>query len=150
MRIKSIKSVEKEKTYDLNIKDNHNYFVTESKLLVHNSGKDSTKVDRSGAYMARYIAKNIVASGITDECSVQLAYAIGVAEPVGLYIDAKGLTDEQSTSLTEQVREQLDLTPRGIINLFNLRDPKFFETSQHGHFGHPHFAWEQVNLTFSI
>lgn len=114
------------------------------------SGKDSTKVDRSGAYMARYIAKNIVASGITDECSVQLAYAIGVAEPVGLYIDAKGLTDEQSTSLTEQVREQLDLTPRGIINLFNLREPKFFETSQHGHFGHPHFAWEQVNLTFSI
>lgn len=119
-------------------------------FVTGNSGKDSTKVDRSGAYMARYIAKNIVASGITDECSVQLAYAIGVAEPVGLYIDAKGLTDEQSTSLTAQVREQLDLTPRGIINLFNLRDPKFFETSQHGHFGHPHFAWEQVNLTFSI
>lgn len=119
-------------------------------FVTGNSGKDSTKVDRSGAYMARYIAKNIVASGITDECTVQLSYAIGVAEPVGLYIEGKGLTAEQNDSLSNQVRNQMSLTPRGIIDRFGLRDPKFYETSKHGHFGNEDFAWEKLDLKFEI
>lgn len=114
------------------------------------SGKDSTKVDRSGAYMARYIAKNIVASGVTTECMVQLSYAIGVAEPVGLYIEGKGLTAVQNDSLSNQVRNQMSLTPRGIIDRFGLRDPKFYETSKHGHFGNEDFAWEKIDLKFEI
>jgi S-adenosylmethionine synthetase len=109
------------------------------------SGKDCTKVDRSAAYMARYIAKNIVAAKLAHECTVQLAYAIGVAEPVGLYVDTHGtgrIADEQ---LSKIVRSSFDLTPRGIIKTLHLRAPIYRKTASYGHFGRAGFEWEKTN-----
>lgn len=97
------------------------------------SGKDPTKVDRSAAYMARYIAKNIVAAGICSRCQVQLAYAIGVAEPVSVRIDTFGGADEEK--LVKAVRQCFGLTPRQIIEHFDLRRPIYEQTSAYGHFG---------------
>ena len=99
------------------------------------SGKDPTKVDRSAAYMARYIAKNIVASGLADRCEVQLAYAIGVAEPVSVLVDTFGTGKVSQQRLTELVRENFKLTPKGIIESLNLRRPIFKQTAAYGHFG---------------
>ena len=110
------------------------------------SGKDPTKVDRSAAYMARYIAKNIVASGAARECTVQIAYAIGVKEPVGLYIDthntAKDISDDE---LVKIVKKNFDLTPRGIIKTLDLIRPIYRKTSAYGHFGRElkEFTWEK-------
>jgi S-adenosylmethionine synthetase len=111
------------------------------------SGKDPTKVDRSACYMARYIAKNIVASGLADEVEVQLAYAIGVADPVSVYVDTFGTGKVDPTKLTELVRELFQMTPRGIIESLRLRRPIFKKTAAYGHFGRtePEFTWEATD-----
>ena len=111
------------------------------------SGKDPTKVDRSACYMARYIAKNLVAAGIADECEVQLAYAIGVADPVSVYVDTFGTGKVEQSRLVELVREHFQMTPRGIIESLKLRRPIFKKTAAYGHFGRtePEFTWEQTD-----
>lgn len=111
------------------------------------SGKDPTKVDRSACYMARYIAKNIVASGLADEAEVQLAYAIGVAEPVSIYVDTFGSGKIEQSKIVELVRENFKLTPRGIMESLNLRRPIFKKTAAYGHFGRtePEFTWEATD-----
>lgn len=110
------------------------------------SGKDPTKVDRSAAYMARYIAKNIVAAGLARECTVQLAYAIGVAEPVGLYINTHGTGTLPEEKLSQAVRRLFDLTPAGIIKELGLRSPVYRRTASYGHFGRNEFAWENTSV----
>jgi S-adenosylmethionine synthetase len=111
------------------------------------SGKDPTKVDRSACYMARYIAKNIVASGIADEVEVQLAYAIGVAEPVSVYVDTFGTGKVEQSKMVELVREHFQMTPRGIMETLQLRRPIFKKTAAYGHFGRtePEFSWERTD-----
>ncbi len=111
------------------------------------SGKDATKVDRSAAYMARYIAKNIVAAGLADRCEVQLAYAIGVADPVSIRIDTFGTGKTPESRLIELVRENFKLTPKGIIESLNLRRPIFKQTAAYGHFGRTGdaFTWEATD-----
>jgi S-adenosylmethionine synthetase len=111
------------------------------------SGKDPTKVDRSAAYMARYVAKNIVAAGLADRCEVQLAYAIGVAEPVGIAIDTFGTAKVDEKALSELVRANFKLTPRGIIESLKLRRPIYAKTAAYGHFGRndPDFTWEATD-----
>lgn len=109
------------------------------------SGKDPTKVDRSGAYMARYVAKNIVASGIADRVEVQLAYAIGVPEPVSILIDTFGTGKIDTDKIVKLIRKNFVLTPKGMIESLNLRRPIFKKTAAYGHFGKtdPDFTWEQ-------
>jgi S-adenosylmethionine synthetase len=111
------------------------------------SGKDPTKVDRSACYMARYIAKNIVASGIADEVEVQLAYAIGVAEPVSVYVDTFGTGKVEQSKMVELVREHFQMTPRAIMESLQLRRPIFRKTAAYGHFGRtePEFTWESTD-----
>ncbi len=109
------------------------------------SGKDSTKVDRSAAYMARYVAKNIVASGLADRCEVQLAYAIGVTEPVSVHVDTEGTGKIDDARLCELVREHFPLTPAGIIEHLELRRPVFRATTAGGHFGRDEFSWEKTD-----
>ena len=108
------------------------------------SGKDPTKVDRSAAYMARYVAKNIVAAGLADRCEVQLAYAIGVAEPVSVLVETFGSGKVSPEKLTKLVRENFQLTPKGIIESLKLRRPIFRKTAAYGHFGRSDkdFSWE--------
>jgi S-adenosylmethionine synthetase len=116
------------------------------------SGKDPTKVDRSACYMARYVAKNVVAAGLAERCMVQLAYAIGVAEPVSVLIDTfdTGLVDDDKIS--EIVRAQFKLTPRGIIETLDLRRPIYKKTAAFGHFGRnePDFTWERTDKAKAI
>lgn len=111
------------------------------------SGKDPTKVDRSACYMARYIAKNIVASKLASQCTVQLAYAIGVADPVSVMIDTHGTGKINSEILTKLVKEIFPLTPRGIIEYLRLRRPIYKLTASYGHFGRtePEFTWEKTD-----
>jgi S-adenosylmethionine synthetase len=111
------------------------------------SGKDPTKVDRSAAYMARHIAKNIVAAGLADRCEVQLAYAIGVAEPVSVLVDTFGTAKVDTASIPHLVRSHFKLTPKGIIDALNLRRPIYFKTAAYGHFGRsdPDFTWEATD-----
>ena len=111
------------------------------------SGKDPTKVDRSACYMARYVAKNVVASGLAEKCLVQLAYAIGVAEPVSVYIDTSGTGTIDDDTLGELVRAHFKLTPKGIIETLNLRRPIYKKTAAFGHFGRtePEFTWERTD-----
>jgi S-adenosylmethionine synthetase len=111
------------------------------------SGKDPTKVDRSAAYMARYIAKNIVAAGLAERCEVQLAYAIGVAEPVSVLVETFGTGKVDSRVLADLVRQNFQLTPKGIIESLNLRRPIFQKTAAYGHFGRhdEDFTWEQTD-----
>lgn len=111
------------------------------------SGKDPTKVDRSAAYMARYIAKNIVAAGIADKCTVQLAYAIGVAEPVSVRVDTHGTGRFDEEKLADTVRKNFSLTPKGIIEMLDLRRPIFKATAKFGHFGRKNdeFTWEKTD-----
>lgn len=111
------------------------------------SGKDPTKVDRSAAYMARYIAKNIVAAGLADKCTVQLAYAIGVAEPVSVLVDTHGTGTVDENDLAETVRKNFELTPKGIIESLDLRRPIFKQTAKFGHFGRTNdeFTWERTD-----
>jgi S-adenosylmethionine synthetase len=111
------------------------------------SGKDPTKVDRSACYMARYVAKNVVASGLADKCLVQLAYAIGVAEPVSVLIDTSGTGLVDDEKLSDIVRAHFKLTPKGIIETLNLRRPIYKKTAAFGHFGRtePEFTWERTD-----
>jgi S-adenosylmethionine synthetase len=111
------------------------------------SGKDPTKVDRSAAYMARYIAKNIVAAKLADRCEVQLAYAIGVAEPVSVLVDTFGTGKVDATVIQDLVRANFELTPKGIIESLNLRRPIYCKTAAYGHFGRndPDFTWEATD-----
>ncbi len=110
------------------------------------SGKDPTKVDRSATYMARHIAKNVVAAGLARYCDVQLAYAIGVAEPVSVYVDTFETGKIDEGELARAIRSFFPLTPRGIIEYLNLRRPVYFETARHGHFGREGdgFTWENT------
>jgi S-adenosylmethionine synthetase len=111
------------------------------------SGKDPTKVDRSAAYMARHIAKNIVAAGLADRCEVQLAYAIGVADPVSVLVETFGTGKVDSATLSDLVRAHFKLTPKGIIESLNLRRPIYCKTAAYGHFGRndPDFTWEATD-----
>ena len=109
------------------------------------SGKDPTKVDRSAAYMARHVAKNIVAAGLADRCEVQLAYAIGVSDPVSVNVDTEGTGKVEDERLCEVVREFFPLTPRGIIEYLELRKPIFRKTAAGGHFGRDGFSWEKTD-----
>ena len=111
------------------------------------SGKDPTKVDRSGAYAARYVAKNIVAAGLADKCEVQLAYAIGVAEPVSISIDTFGTGKHREEKLVAAVRKLFDLRPAGIIRMLDLRKPIYKNTAAYGHFGRTDiiFPWEKLD-----
>lgn len=109
------------------------------------SGKDPTKVDRSAAYIARYIAKNIVAAGLAEKCTVQLAYAIGVAEPVSVLVDTHGTGTVEESNLSEAVRANFELNPKGIIETLDLRKPIFKKTAAFGHFGNEDFAWEKTD-----
>ncbi|AHM55609.1 S-adenosylmethionine synthase MetK [Peptoclostridium acidaminophilum DSM 3953] len=111
------------------------------------SGKDSTKVDRSAAYAARYVAKNIVAAGIADKCEVQLAYAIGVAQPVSILVDTFGTGKISEDAISELIAKHFDLRPGAIINYLNLRRPIFRKTAAYGHFGRndADFTWEKTD-----
>jgi S-adenosylmethionine synthetase len=111
------------------------------------SGKDPTKVDRSAAYMARYIAKNIVAANLAEQCEVQLAYAIGVADPVSVRVDTRGTGRISEAQLSDLVRDHFALTPKAIIDELNLRRPIYQATAAYGHFGRTGdgFTWEQTS-----
>ncbi len=116
------------------------------------SGKDPSKVDRSASYMARYIAKNIVASGIAEKCEIQLAYAIGVPEPVSVLVDTFGTGKIPAKELTKIIRDYFDMTPKGIIIKLDLRRPIFKKTAAYGHFGRnePEFTWEKTDLVETL
>ncbi len=116
------------------------------------SGKDPSKVDRSAAYMARYIAKNIVAAGLADQCTVQLAYAIGVAEPVSVMVDTDGTGKVSDERLGQLVREVFPLKPKDLIGKLDLLRPIFKKTAGYGHFGRnePEFAWEKTDLAATL
>lgn len=111
------------------------------------SGKDPTKVDRSAAYMSRYVAKNVVAAGLADECELQLAYAIGVADPVSIHVDTLGTATVDESRIVSAIREIFQLTPKGIIDTLQLRRPIFRKTAAGGHFGRDDadFTWESTN-----
>jgi S-adenosylmethionine synthetase len=111
------------------------------------SGKDPTKVDRSAAYMARYVAKNVVAAGLADHCELQLAYAIGVSEPLSVFVDTQGTGQLPDTRIAELVRKHFPLTPAGIIKHLELRRPIYRKTASGGHFGRsePEFTWEKTD-----
>lgn len=108
------------------------------------SGKDPTKVDRSAAYMARYIAKNIVANGFASKCEIQLSYAIGVAEPLSIYVDTFGTGKISDSEIIQKIRNNFKLTPRGIIESLGLRKPIYRKTTNYGHFGKKDLPWEQI------
>jgi S-adenosylmethionine synthetase len=112
------------------------------------SGKDPTKVDRSGSYAARYIAKNIVAANLADRCEVQLAYAIGIQQPVSVVIDTMGTGIVPDEEIQKAVRKHFDLSPAGIIKALDLRRPIFKKTAAYGHFGRtePEFTWEKTDM----
>ena len=118
------------------------------------SGKDPSKVDRSAAYMARYLAKNVVASGLASACEVQLAYAIGVAQPVSVHIDTFGTGKIASTSIAQKLRNEVDLRPASIIELFKLKRPIYRKTAAYGHFGRStdggFFPWEKTDLAAKL
>ena len=116
------------------------------------SGKDPTKVDRSACYMARYVAKNVVAAGLAERCMVQLAYAIGVAEPVSVLIDTYGTGTVSDEKISELVRAHFKLTPRGIIESLDLRRPIYKKTAAFGHFGRtePEFTWEKTDKAAAL
>ena len=108
------------------------------------SGKDPTKVDRSASYMARYLAKNIVASGSAKKCEIQLSYAIGVIQPVSIYVDSFGTGSGSVDDIYAWIKDNFDLSPAGIIKFLDLRKPIFQNTAAYGHFGRKEFSWEQV------
>ena len=116
------------------------------------SGKDPTKVDRAASYMARYVAKNVVAAGLAEKCMVQFAYAIGVAEPVSVYIETSGTGTIPDDKISELVRAHFKLTPRGIIESLDLRRPIYKKTAAFGHFGRtePEFTWERTDKAAAL
>lgn len=109
------------------------------------SGKDPSKVDRSAAYAARYVAKHIVASGLADRCTVQLSYAIGVAKPTSVYINTHGTGKISDESIADKINQLFDLTPNGIINTLKLKQPIYLQTAAYGHFGKADLPWEILN-----
>src|SRR5438045_5481054 len=109
------------------------------------SGKDPTKVDRSAAYMARYVAKNVVAAGLADRCQLQVAYAIGTAHPVSLAIDTFGTEQANPERLVDAIWDTFDFRPAAIIRHLDLRRPIFRETAAYGHFGRKEFPWEATD-----
>ena len=108
------------------------------------SGKDATKVDRSAAYMARFLAKNIVANGYAKKCEIQLSYAIGVARPVSIYVDTYGTGTVDENVIIDKIYSKFDLTPRGIINYLDLQKPIYRKTTNYGHFGKKDLSWEKI------
>jgi S-adenosylmethionine synthetase len=119
------------------------------------SGKDPTKVDRSAAYAARYVAKNVVAAGLADKCCIQLAYAIGVSEPLSIYVDAYGTEEEDLGRIERAIRESISLTPRGIRTHLGLNKPIYRRTAAYGHFGREPeadggFSWERIDLVDAL
>jgi S-adenosylmethionine synthetase len=114
------------------------------------SGKDPSKVDRSAAYMGRYIAKNIVAAGLASRCEIQLAYAIGVAEPVSIRVETFGTNTVAEEAIERAVREVFSCTPKAMIESLGLRKPIYRATAAYGHFGRPEFAWEQVDKAAAL
>ncbi|MDA3955903.1 methionine adenosyltransferase [Oceanispirochaeta sp.] len=114
------------------------------------SGKDPSKVDRSAAYLARYIAKNLVAAGYGERCQVQLAYAIGIAEPVSLYVDTFGTGSMDESKMEEIIRKEFDMTPFGIISQFDLKRPIYYPTAAYGHFGRSEFPWEALDRVVDL
>ena len=116
------------------------------------SGKDPTKVDRTASYMARYIAKNVVAAGLADACEVQLSYAIGVADPISVFVDTAGTSKVSEQELCRIIREVFPLTPKGMITHLKLARPIFAETSHGGHFGRnePDFTWEKTDMVSKL
>lgn len=108
------------------------------------SGKDATKVDRSAAYMLRHIAKNIVANGLAKKCELQIAYAIGIDEPVSIYVDTFGTGTISEEKIIEIIKNKFDLTPKGIINYLGLQEPIFSKTTNYGHFGKENLPWEKI------
>ena len=116
------------------------------------SGKDPTKVDRSAAYVARYVAKNIVAAGLANRCEVQLAYAIGVCDPVSIHVDTFGTATIDPATIPDLVRAHFRLTPKGIIESLNLRRPIYKKTAAYGHFGRkdPDFTWEATDKSVRL
>ena len=119
------------------------------------SGKDPTKVDRSAAYAARYLAKNVVAAGIADRCTIQLSYAIGVAKPLSIYVDTHGTGKIDEAAIETALDASMDLTPRGIRSTLDLNKPIYSRTSAYGHFGRTPdneggFSWEKTDLADKI
>ncbi len=108
------------------------------------SGKDPSKVDRSAAYMARYIAKNVVANGFAKKCEIQFSYAIGVAKPISIYVDTFGTGTIPDSEIVKKILNKFDLTPRGIINTLELRKPIYKKTTNYGHFGKKDLPWERI------
>ena len=109
------------------------------------SGKDPSKVDRSAAYAARYVAKNIVAAGLADRCEIQVSYAIGVAEPTSISVETFGTGKVSEDLLTQLVRDQFDLRPYGLIEMLDLVRPIYKPTAAYGHFGREEFPWEKTD-----
>ncbi|MCD6447051.1 MAG: methionine adenosyltransferase [Candidatus Marinimicrobia bacterium] len=114
------------------------------------SGKDATKVDRSAAYMMRYVAKNLVAAGLCTRCEVQVAYAIGKAEPVSLFVDTFGTGKLSDTDITKIIRKEFPLTPHGIIKHLDLKKPIYLSTAAYGHFGRNSFSWEKTDKSLTL
>lgn len=108
------------------------------------SGKDASKVDRSAAYMLRHIAKNIVANGYAEKCEIQVAYAIGMEEPLSIYVNTFGTGKKSDEEIVKIIKEKFDLTPEGIINYLNLRKPIYAQTTNYGHFGKENLPWEKI------
>ena len=109
------------------------------------SGKDPTKVDRSAAYFARYICKNVVAAGLADECTLEVAYAIGVARPVSLFVNTKGTGKLPDEKIADIIAKEFDMRPYSIIKTLDLRRPIYEATAAYGHFGRPEFPWERLD-----
>lgn len=114
------------------------------------SGKDPSKVDRSAAYAARYVAKNIVAAGLADKCEIQLSYAIGVAEPTSINVETFGTGKLGNNEIVKLIQQNFDLTPQGIIESLDLLQPIYRETAAYGHYGRPGFPWEQLDKVDSL
>ena len=114
------------------------------------SGKDPTKVDRSAAYAARYISKNVVAAGIADKCLIQLSYVIGKAEPLSIFVDTFGTGKIDEDKIVVLIRKNFDLTPKGIIQMLDLRKPVFRQTAAYGHFGNAAFRWEKTDVAAKL
>ena len=108
------------------------------------SGKDATKVDRSAAYMLRFIAKNIVANGYAKKCEIQVSYGIGIAEPISIYINTFGTNTISEEEIIEKIKSTFDLTPKGIIDYLGLREPIYTKTTNYGHFGKSELPWEKI------
>jgi|14BtaG_2_1085337.scaffolds.fasta_scaffold00862_10 S-adenosylmethionine synthetase len=113
------------------------------------SGKSSTKVDRSAAYMARYLAKNIVNNRLSSDCLIQLSYGIGLTQPLSVNITGEGITEEKEKYLQEYIKNNIDLSPQGIINRFDLNKPIYLDTTTFGHFGNSDYPWEKLDLIFN-